>query len=60
MKKNEEAKAAFEIWDKLMELGNILWDHYYEAFHDLILDKEEREEINALEDDHENESPSCN
>ena len=57
MKKNVEAKAAFEIWNKMIELENILWDHYYETFLDLILDKEEREIINGLKDDLESENP---
>jgi hypothetical protein len=55
MKKNVEARAAFEVWNKMAELENILWDHYYEAFCHLILDKEEREEFNSRQDDLENE-----
>ena len=57
MKKSVEAKAAFEIWNKIIELENILWDHYYETFLDLILDKEEREIINGLKDDLDSENP---
>ncbi len=57
MKKNVEAMTAFEIWNKMIELENILWDHYYETFLDLILDNEEREIINGLKDDLESENP---
>ena len=51
MNKNAEAQAAFEIWNKLMGLGDILWDHYYEAFLDLIVDEEEREQFKDPQDD---------
>ena len=55
MKKNTEAQVAFEIWNKMIELGHILWQHYYETFLDLILDKVERQQINDLDDDLEDE-----
>ena len=57
MKKNAEAQVAFEIWNKMIELENIFWEHYYETFHDLILDKEEQQQVNGLKDDLENEDP---
>ena len=39
MEKTKEAQIALELWEKLIELENMLWDHYYEKFMQIEMDK---------------------
>jgi len=36
--KNAEAKYAFKIWEKMEELGDIMWDFYYNEFFELCME----------------------
>ncbi len=39
--KNAEAKSAFIIWEKMAELEDIMWDHYYNEFLEFCMELEQ-------------------
>jgi len=39
--KNTQAKYAFKIWEKMEELGNIMWTYYYNEFLELCMELEQ-------------------
>ncbi|MEA3428419.1 MAG: hypothetical protein U9Q84_04220 [Thermodesulfobacteriota bacterium] len=41
--KNAEAESAFKIWEKMAELEDIMWKHYYNEFLELCMELEQPE-----------------
>jgi hypothetical protein len=47
MKKLTEAQLAWEIWNILAKLNDILWDHYEEEFMEIYLEEEQDKYLNS-------------
>ena len=46
MKKEEEAKLAFDIFKTMVRLDSMLWTRYFNEFGDLMMDQENAESSN--------------
>ena len=42
--KNTQAKHAFKIWEKMAELGSIMWEYYYSEFLELCIELEQSDQ----------------
>ncbi|GEM_PF-6879506 len=54
--KNTHAKDAFKIWEKMEELGDIMWDFYYNEFLELCMELEQPGQ-NSLDHKQNDENP---
>ena len=46
MNKKEQIQRAFNLCEQLAKIEDLLWDRYYKEFLELILEKEDKRELN--------------
>jgi len=54
--KNAEAESAFKIWEKMAELKDMMWKHYYNEFLELCMELEQPDQ-NSLDYTQNDENP---
>ena len=50
MKDQKEIQIAWEIWNQVNKLNDLLWDRYEEGFLEIYLKEEEQKFLLTLED----------